>query len=153
MTRENGDRSAHRNPAPDLNEGDRTGAHGHADQTQLPPDATLGGYLREHSRPPAFEGIDGQPYTVSIEVERTGELQRPYLTYLVFPRWAYTGLGIVGHVESAIVARTSTREEAQERAEGLTLYETKQLLDEAILRRARGDLDKAPDEELPDDRP
>ena len=62
-------------------------------------DSTLGGYLRMHDRPPAFEGPDGHPYTVSIEVERTGDLVSPHHGYLVFPKWALTGVGIVGHLE------------------------------------------------------
>ncbi|MBI4520517.1 MAG: hypothetical protein HY701_06745 [Gemmatimonadetes bacterium] len=104
---------------------------------ELAPDATLGGYFKTHTRPPAFEGSDAQPYTVSIEVEKTGDLVAPYVAYLVFPRWASTGIGIVGHVESEIIGRAKTREQAQERAEALTLYETKRLLDEAIQRKAR----------------
>ena len=45
-------------------------------------DATLGGYLDKHDRPPAFQGSDGHPYTVSLEVERTGDLREPYAGYL-----------------------------------------------------------------------
>lgn len=101
------------------------------------PDATLGGYLEHHHRPPAFEGADGHPYTVSIEVERTGNLRAPYLAYLIFPRWAHSGVGLVGHVQSEPVARASSREEARRRAEALTLHEAKRLLDEAI-RRGEG---------------
>lgn len=119
--------------------------NGSAAEIAAAPDATLGGYFREHDRPPAFEGIDGQPYSVSIEVERTGDLVAPYIAYLVFPRWAYTGLGIVGHVESAVILRARTQDEARRAAEALTLYETKRLLDDAILRKAR-DLEGASEE-------
>ena len=49
-------------------------------------DVTLGGYLKEHNRPPAFEGLDGEPYTVSAEVEQTPNLLAPYEGYLVFFR-------------------------------------------------------------------
>ena len=63
-------------------------------------DTTLGGYFHVHNRPPAYEGSDGHPYTVSLEVEKTGNLRTPYAGYLVFPRWAETGVGIVGHVET-----------------------------------------------------
>ncbi|MGW8268722.1 MAG: hypothetical protein ACWGSQ_20320, partial [Longimicrobiales bacterium] len=59
----------------------------------LSADATLQGYLRAHHRPPAFEGLDGHPYTVSMEVEKTPNLAAPYSGYLVFPRWADTGAG------------------------------------------------------------
>jgi len=63
-------------------------------------DSTLGGYFRVHDRPPAFDGPDGHPYSVSIEVEKTANLRTPFAGYLVFPRWAQTGVGIVGHVET-----------------------------------------------------
>ncbi len=98
------------------------------------PDATLGGYFGHHDRPPAFEGADGQPYTVSIEVEKTADLAAPYHGYLVFPRWAETGLGIVGHLETPTLFETRTRQEAVSRAEELSLDEVKRLLDEAIER-------------------
>ncbi|HZD05125.1 MAG TPA: hypothetical protein VE173_09405 [Longimicrobiales bacterium] len=98
-------------------------------------DATLGGYLRVHERPPAFEGRDGQPYTVSIEVEKTPDLARPFIGYLVFPRWAETGVGIVGHVESPILWRGTTRDDVLERAGGTPLLRVKELLDEAIGQR------------------
>ena len=32
------------------------------------PDATLGGYLQKHSRPPSFDGSDGAAYSVEIYV-------------------------------------------------------------------------------------
>ena len=32
-------------------------------------DTTLGGYFSVHDRPPAWEGSDGHPYTVSLETE------------------------------------------------------------------------------------
>lgn len=132
-TADHGGHAAPSRPALSDNGGpDETGA------SNTPPDATLGGYLSTHNRPPAFEGIDGQPYTVSIEVERTGDLPTPYIAYLVFPRWAYTGVGIVGHVESEIVARARTREQARQAAEALTLLDTKRLLDQAIQRKMRG---------------
>lgn len=95
-------------------------------------DATLGGYLEEHQRPPAFQGKDGSPYTVSLEVEQVGSLQNPYVGYLVFPRWADTGLGIVGHVETPVLLADRGSAEVRTRLEGLTLQEVKGLLDEAI---------------------
>ena len=83
-----------------------------SDDTDIhgPPDATLGGYFRTHDRPPGFEGVDGYPYTVSIEVERTADLRAPWEGYLVFPRWARTGLGIEGHVETPTLWSGSSKE-------------------------------------------
>lgn len=99
-------------------------------------DTTLGGYLHVHSRPPAFEGCDGQPYTVSIETERLPELKAPVGAYLVFPRWAATGLGVVGHVETNLLWRGSTATEARAGAEALPLQAVQDLLNRAILKKA-----------------
>lgn len=96
------------------------------------PDASLGGYFREHSRPPAFEGPDGEPYTVSLEAEKTPDLRAPYEGYLVFPRWAATGLGVVGHVETPTLARAATREEVENVLREIPLSRVKELLDEAV---------------------
>jgi hypothetical protein len=95
-------------------------------------DATLGGYFETHDRPPAFEGSDGHPYTVSIEVEKTGDLRAPYSGYLVFPRWAETGVGIVGHVETGTLSEAPTEPDARAAIAHLTLYQVQTLLEGAI---------------------
>ena len=95
-------------------------------------DETLAGYFEVHDRPPAFEGPDGHPYTVSLEVEKTGDLRAPYHAYLVFPRWAATGLGIVGHVETPTLAECRSAEEARQQLGALTLMDVKELLDAAV---------------------
>jgi hypothetical protein len=97
-------------------------------------DATLGGYLSHHHRPPAFQGSDGHPYTVSLEVEKTPNLLAPFSAYLVFPRWAETGAGIVGHLETPILLEETSREQAEASLEALTLLEVRDLLEEAIRR-------------------
>jgi hypothetical protein len=102
-------------------------------------DSTLGGYMRVHSRPPAFEGEDGQPYTVSIEVERTANLRAPWGAYLVFPKWAETGLGVVGHVETPVLWEAREEQEVIRLAGETPLSRVKELLDEAI--RAKGEME------------
>jgi len=97
-------------------------------------DTTLGGYFRVHDRPPAFEGADGHPYTVSVETEKTANLKAPIAGFLVFPRWAQSGVGIVGHVESPILFETATTDDATERIGALTLHDVQALLEEAISR-------------------
>lgn len=97
-------------------------------------DTTLGGYFRVHDRPPAYEGSDGHPYTVSVETEKTADLKAPYAGYLVFPRWAQSGVGIVGHVETPTLVQARTTDEANEHLGRLTLYEVQDLLEEAIRR-------------------
>ncbi len=108
----------------------------HDEQSEAP-DSTLGGYFEVHDRPPAFEASDGQPYTVSIEVEQAADLRNPFIGYLVFPRWAGTGLGVVGHVETPILFKGATRDEVSEQAGALPLEEVKALLDEAVQQRDR----------------
>jgi hypothetical protein len=97
-------------------------------------DATLGGYFRVHDRPPAYDGPDGHPYTVSVEVEKTANLRAPYSGYLVFPRWAQTGVGIVGHVETPTLVEGPSVEHVQTEIGAMNLLEVQRLLEEAIAR-------------------
>lgn len=99
------------------------------------PDLTFRGYVETHDRVPAFEGSDGQPYTVDIDTEETGEPEGPWAAFLIFVRWAATGAGIMGHVESGDVAHGNTEDEARMAALDLTLFELKSELDAAIRRR------------------
>lgn len=98
-------------------------------------DTTLSGYFQLHDRPPAFEGPDGHPYTVSPETEKTANLRAPYQGFLVFPRWAETGVGIVGHVETPTLVEGLTDDGVREELGKLSLLEVKTLLDEAVARR------------------
>ena len=95
-------------------------------------DTTLGGYFRVHDRPPAYEGSDGHPYTVSVESERTGNLAAPYAGYLVFPRWAQNGVGVVGHVETPTLVESGSTEDVTVSLGALTLHEVQDLLERAI---------------------
>lgn len=99
------------------------------------PDANLGGYFRVHDRPPAFEGSDAHPYTVSIEVEKTPDLRAPWMAYLVFPRWAATGVGIVGHVETPVLWKGRSEEDVIRQAGETPLLRVQELLNEAIRRK------------------
>jgi hypothetical protein len=104
-------------------------------RTGRDPDLTFRGYVETHERVPAFEGSDGQPYTVDIDAEATGDPARPWAAFLVFVRWAETGAGIMGHVTSGDVAHGATEDEARAAALELTLYQLKSELDQAIDRR------------------
>ncbi len=99
-------------------------------------DTTLDGYFRLHDRPPGFEGSDGYPYTVSIEIEQVGDAATAYAGYLVFPRWANNGAGIIGHVETKTLTEESTSPDASAKLGALTIREVRDLLEEAILRAA-----------------
>ncbi|MEM7416054.1 MAG: hypothetical protein AAF389_11190 [Gemmatimonadota bacterium] len=101
-------------------------------------DVTLGGYIRVHDRPPAFDGPDGHPYTVSLETEKTGDLRAPVAGYLVFPRWAQSGVGIVGHVETPTLCTGASVDEVKEQLEAIALITVQQHLHDAIERKERG---------------
>ncbi len=98
------------------------------------PDLTFRGYVTTHDRVPAFEGSDGEAYTVDMDTEQVGD--GDWVAFLVFVRWAATGAGIMGHVTSEDVARGGSEEEVRDRVLDLTLYELKTELDRAIQRRA-----------------
>ena len=98
------------------------------------PDVTFRGYVETHDRVPAFEGSDGEAYTVDIDTEERPE--GGWIAFLVFVRWAATGAGIMGHVTSNDVARGASEDAVRDAALDLTLYELKTELDRAIQRRA-----------------
>jgi len=99
-------------------------------------DTTLGGYFRVHDRPPAYEGTDGHPYTVSVEVEKTADLRKPFAGYLVFPRWAQNGVGVVGHVETPTLVECLTSDEVTAELGKKTLMQVQHLLEDAIRHRS-----------------
>jgi hypothetical protein len=94
-------------------------------------DATLGGYFSEHERPPAFEGPDGDSYTVEIIVEPAGlDDEGPWCGYLFFLKWH--GSEPVGHVETEYLAEAATEAAARAELEKLALHEVKCLLDKLV---------------------
>jgi hypothetical protein len=94
-------------------------------------DATLGGYLQEHERPPAFAGPEGDSYTVEIMTERAGlDEDGPWCAYLFFLRWQ--GEEPVGHVESGYLVEAESEEAARAALGRLTLHEVKDLLDKLV---------------------
>jgi hypothetical protein len=96
-----------------------------------PRDATLGGYLAEHRRPPAFEGADGAAYTADVVVEETdGAPEGPWGAILFFLRWREGRP--VGHLETGFVAYGATESEALAAARRMHLREVKRWLDRAI---------------------
>jgi hypothetical protein len=94
-------------------------------------DATLGGYLQEHQRPPAFEGADGSSYTVEVLIDAAGPGDvGPYQAYLFYLKWS--GNEPVGHVESEYLAEAETEDAARRALETMTLHEVKELLDKLV---------------------
>ena len=85
-----------------------------------------------HGRSPAFEGSDGQPYSVAIETE---ESEGHWTSYLVFVRWAQIGSSIMGHMETGDLAVGSSEREARAALEALHLTGVKEILDQELARR------------------
>lgn len=100
-------------------------------------DTTLGGYLQVHGRAAAFEGVDGRPYTVAVEAEETGGPGAPWVSYLVFPRWADTGTAVMGHVETGDLAEGESERDVRAALDSLPLARVRQILDDTIERRQR----------------
>lgn len=98
-------------------------------------DTTLGGYLAVHGRAAAFQGEDGEPYTVAVETDRTGDPAAPWSAYLVFVRWAQTGTAVMGHLETEDLVAAATEAEARGMLDALPLPEVRRILDETIRRR------------------
>jgi hypothetical protein len=98
-------------------------------------ETTLGGYAAIHGRAAAFEGADGEPYTVGIETDASDDAGAPVAGYLVFLRWSRNGSAIMGHVETGDLVAAPSEAEARARLEALPLDEVRRLLDETVARR------------------
>jgi len=73
---------------------------------------TLGGYMEKHERAAAFGGSDGQAYSVAIYVEDEPDIRGLHGAALLFVRWSSAG----------------------DRLKGLSLFDVKAALEEAIAR-------------------
>src|SRR5262245_11099072 len=71
-------------------------------------DSTLGGYFRTHTRPPAFEGSDGEAYSVAVYVDEEPGPDGRLGGALLFVRWSPKGDQPEGHLESDYLAYGST---------------------------------------------
>ena len=109
----------------------------------LPPDHsrgdanTIGGYTAVHSRPPAFEGPDGQSYSVELMTDTTGDPARPWGGYLLFMRWARMGeQRVEGHLESEFLVHAGSEPAARAAVGALALGEVRAVLWDLVRRRA-----------------
>ena len=82
----------------------------------------------------AFGGSDGHAYSVGLFVGDEPDPRGLYAASLLFVRWSPAGDRPVGHVESDVLTRGRTPEEAKERIGSLSLFDVKAALDEAIAR-------------------
>jgi proline dehydrogenase len=69
-----------------------------------------------------------------LEVEKTPNLHAPFSGFFVFPRWAESGVGIVGHLETPILLEEATQDAGQR--DGLMLRETLIFLSESNTAKA-----------------
>jgi hypothetical protein len=100
---------------------------------------TLGGYAAVHERPAAFEGADGFSYSVEILVEEEPGDGERWAGFLFFVKWARIGASSPeGHLESDVLARGASEQEARERVGALPLSDVKRVLDELIARAPGG---------------
>ena len=97
-------------------------------------EATLGGYMAQHGRAAAFGGSDGHAYSVGLYVDDEPDARGRFGAALLFVRWDAAGAAPAGHVETEFLAWGRTAVEAEERLKGLSLYDVKAALDEAIAR-------------------
>jgi hypothetical protein len=95
-------------------------------------DGTLGGYLGRHDRPPAFEGRDGNPYTVAIYTDNHPNADGRYGAAVLFVRWSASGDAPSGHLETEYLVQGDTPGEAEEFVRQLSLYDVKAHLDRLI---------------------
>ena len=95
-------------------------------------DATLGGYLDLHERPPAFEGVDGQAYSVEIYVDNEPCDDGRFGAAILFVRWTAAGDSPAGHLETEFLAYGDSPSEAGSSLRSLTLHELKHQLDKLI---------------------
>jgi hypothetical protein len=95
-------------------------------------ESTLGGYVAVHARPPAFEGVDGVPYSVDVVVDDTDDRQTPVGAFLLFVRW--DGQTVGGHLETDFLAKGTSEAEVRDAIGRMPLLTVKATLD-AMIRR------------------
>jgi hypothetical protein len=90
--------------------------------------------MAKHERAAAFGGSDGHAYSCDIYVDDEASDRGLYGAALLFVRWNPAGDAPVGHLETDYLAWGRTPEEARERIRGLSLYDVKAALEDAIAR-------------------
>lgn len=100
---------------------------------------TLAGYMAVHDRPAAFEGSDGYSYSVEILADEDHQHAERWAAYLFFVKWARIGASSPeGHLESPVLARAESEQEARQRVGAMTLSDVKQMLDALIAQSPGG---------------
>ena len=102
------------------------------------PEITLGGYMTRHDRAAAFGGVDGHAYSCAPYVDDEPDSRGLFGAALLFIRWDTGGEHPASHVESDVLVWGRTPAEAEQRLGGLSLYDVKASLDDAIRARPEG---------------
>ncbi len=102
------------------------------------PEITLGGYMAKHERAAAFGGSDGHAYSCAMYLADEPDALGRFGGALLFIRWDDAGANPAGHVETDFLVWGATKEEATSRLGGLSLFDVKAALDEAIRARPEG---------------
>ena len=97
---------------------------------------TIGGYRAVHSRPAAFEGKDGESYSVEIVADEVRESRGRFGAYLLFVHWRRGDPVATDHLETDYIAFGETAAAAQTALGAMPLSEVKRTLDELIARAA-----------------
>ena len=97
-----------------------------------PPDGSLGGYVTKHARPPAFEGSDGQAYSVDVYIVEDDSAAARYAAALLFVQWSADGVEPVGHLETDYLAASDRRADVKKALYELPLHEVKDHLERLI---------------------
>lgn len=101
----------------------------------MPPDPskgderTLGGYMAVHSRPAAFEGVDGASYSADILTDTTGDAAAPWGAFLVFVRWGRGEPEVTGHLETPFIVTGATEAAVRQSVASMQLATVKATLD------------------------
>ncbi|MDH3495679.1 MAG: hypothetical protein OER21_02865 [Gemmatimonadota bacterium] len=98
-------------------------------------DATYGGYVARHGRPPAFTGSDGASYSVAVLVDAAPSGSARYGAAFLFVRWSPAGDRPAGHVESGFLTYGDTPDAAELGLREISLFDIKAHLDRAIAAR------------------
>ncbi|HYW31221.1 MAG TPA: hypothetical protein VE869_06900 [Gemmatimonas sp.] len=104
------------------------GQHLPADPTKGD-ERTLGGYMAVHSRPAAFEGVDGVSYSADILTDTTGDPSAPWGAYLFFVRWGRGEPEVQGHVESGFLVKGTSESGVRHALGAMQLATVKATLD------------------------
>jgi hypothetical protein len=95
-------------------------------------EVTLGGYIAQHDRAPAFSGSDGRAYSVALWVADEPDDLGRLGGALLFIRWNLGGTEPDGHLETDWIVRGDDEPDVRARLGALSLYDVKAMLDEQI---------------------